>query len=125
MVSLIEQTGEAFSDPRAEPVPARLPRDWTWLNWVLTLLTAPAAVLVMMLALGAALNTTGCNGVGCPDIGAIGSLFNVLFYGAAVIAGMTMLGSFFTGTRPMGLLVPLAGWTLLAADVAALAVTFG
>lgn len=113
------------ADTRAEPVPTRLPRDWTWLNWVLTLSTAAAAAVVMAYALSGALDAGGCSTIGCPDLGVNGPVFNALFYGAAVVAGVVMLGSFFTARRPMGIAVPLSGWALLTADVVLLAVTFG
>ncbi|HEX7322975.1 MAG TPA: hypothetical protein VF299_08590 [Mycobacterium sp.] len=112
-------------DARADGVPARLPRDWTWVNWVLTLSTAAAAALVMTYALSGALSVGGCSTAGCPDLGANAPVFNMLFYGAAVVAVAVMLGSFFTARRPAGIILPLSGWALLVADVAALAVTFG
>lgn len=126
MVSLTDRTGQRISwDTRVEAVPARLPRDWTWLNWILTLVTPAAAVLVMTYALNAALHAGGCGVAGCPDVGPNGSAFNTLFYGAAVVAGLVLLGSFFIARRPLGIVVPLCGWALLAADLAAVAATFG
>jgi hypothetical protein len=47
-----------------------------------------------------------------------------LYYGAPVVAGVTIFASFFTANRRRGIIVPLCGWGLLAADVALLAVTF-
>lgn len=113
------------SDARAEPVPARLPRDWTWLNWILTLSTAVAAALVMTYALSGALNAGGCGTTGCPDLGVNGSVFNTLFYGAAAVAGAVIVGSFFTARRAAGIVIQLSGGALLIADVALLAATFG
>jgi hypothetical protein len=100
------------------------PREWTWLNWALALLAAPAAVLVMNFALGVATSTAACSTLACPGFGSNGLLFDVLYQGAAVVAGTMILLSFFTATRRLGFLVPLLGWGLLVADVAILSVTF-
>lgn len=125
MVASIERTADVVSpDTRIEPVPARPPRDWTWLNWTLALLTPAGAVLVMTYALSAALHAGGCGAAGCPALGASASSFNTLFYGAAMVAAAVLLGSFFTARRPTGIVVPLSGWALLAADLAALSVMF-
>lgn len=113
------------SDERVEPVPRRLPRDWTWLNWALTLLTAAVAALVMMFALHAALRAGGCTASGCPDFGPNGSTFRLLFDGAALVGAATVVGSMFTARRLLGVVVPLTGCALLLADVAVLTATFG
>lgn len=108
----------------AAAAPYSLPRDWTWTNWALALLTAPAAVLVMAFALGAVNGTALCSSAACPDLGPSGSLFHLLYYGAPVVAGLTLFLSFFTATQRLGIIVSLCGCGLLVADVAVLAVTF-
>jgi hypothetical protein len=82
---------------------------------VSALTAAPAAVLVMNFALN--LGSSG------PLLHAP-MLFDVLYHGAAVVAGVMIFLSFFTASRPRGFVVPLFGWCLLVADVAILAVMF-
>ncbi|HET9876845.1 MAG TPA: hypothetical protein VFQ37_13935 [Mycobacterium sp.] len=113
-------TGET----KSASVPYSLPRDWTWTNWALALLTAPAAVLVMTFALGAVTGTALCSSAACPDLGPDGSLFNLLYYGAPVVAGLTLFLSFFTATQRRGVIVSLCGCGLLVADLAVLAIIF-
>jgi hypothetical protein len=125
MTALTNESSELTVDTTATPVADRIPWDWTWLNWALTLLATPAAVLVMNSALGAAMSTTGCSLAACPDLASSGLLFNVLYYGAPVVAGVMILLSLFTATRRRGIVVPLLGWGLLLADAAVLAGAFG
>ncbi|EUA78613.1 hypothetical protein I553_2903 [Mycobacterium xenopi 4042] len=53
-----------------------------WVNWVLALLTVPAAVVVLIFALGAVMSTAACSDEQCPTLGPGGIGFGVLFYGA-------------------------------------------
>jgi hypothetical protein len=106
------------------PAADRKRRVWTWTNWILALLTAPVAWLVMIFALGAVMSTAACSTVECPDLGPSGFMFGVFYYGAPVVAAATILASFFTAKRPRGIIVPILGFALLLADVAALAITF-
>jgi uncharacterized membrane protein YcfT len=93
-------------------------------NWALALLTAPGAALVMIFAIGAVMSVAACSTVECPHLGPSGALYNVLYYGAPVVAGLTILVSFVTAKRRWGIAVPLSGLGLLLADVAVLAITF-
>jgi hypothetical protein len=95
----------------------------TWVNWALALLTVPGAALVMLFSVGAVMGTAGCSDHGC-RAGPGDFWFRVLFYGAAVVAALTIAISFYTATRKRGILVPLCGWALLAADAAILAISF-
>lgn len=113
-------TSETDAGPQIEPR-RRVPR---WLNWVLALLTAPAAGLVIILATGAVMSVAACSTVQCPDLGPSGTLFNVMYYGAPAVAVVTILVTFFTAAKRWGIVVPLIGWALLLADVVALAVAF-
>lgn len=92
--------------------------------WVLALLTVPGAAVVMIFALGAVMSRAACSTHQCPNAGPGGIGFGVLFYGAPVVALLTVVVTFFTATRRWGLVVPLCGLALLGADIAALAVTF-
>jgi hypothetical protein len=106
MTATTNHSGKLTFDTGIAP---SIPREWTWLNWALALLAAPVAVLVMNFAL---------------NLGSDGLLFDMLYQGAAVVAGVTIFASFFTATRPLGFVVPLLGWGLLVADVAVLAAVF-
>jgi hypothetical protein len=111
-------------DTDAAPARERKHRVWTWVNWVLALLTAPAAAFVMLMGIGAVMSTAACSTVECPDLGPSGVMFNVMYYGAPVVAAVTILASFITATRRWGIVVPLCGWGLLVVDLAAMAATF-
>lgn len=89
-------------------------------NWVLALLTVPAAAIVMLFALGAVMSTDSCNDSRCPNLGA-GISFDVLFYGPPVVALLVIAASVFTAKRRGGVAVPLGGLALLVADVVVLA----
>lgn len=95
-----------------------------WVNWVAALLTAAGAALVMVFATGAVMSTAACSTAECPDVGPSGAVFGVLYYGAPVIAALTILASFFTAGRRRGFVVPLMGWGLLALDLLALLIAF-
>lgn len=96
---------------------------WVWLTWLLAALTVPAAIFIVLLALGGAMSTAGCSGEACPDVGPQW-LFAVLLYGAPAVAVLTMIASIFVSKRRDGFLVPLFGLLLLAADLVVLAVLF-
>lgn len=93
-------------------------------NWGLALLTIVGAVLAHIFALGAVMSVAGCSTSECPDLGPSGALFSVLYYGAPVVAAVTIVVSFFTASRRWGIAVPMTAWALLIADVALLAITF-
>lgn len=95
-----------------------------WVNWGLALLTVPAAGLIMIYAIAAAMSIAACSDRRCPNLGPSGLLYGVLFYGAPVVAVLTIVASIFTATRRRGLIVPLCGWALLVADIVATALLF-
>lgn len=94
----------------------------TVVNWVLALLTVPAAIVVVFVAIGSVMSTAGCTGNACAAPSSF--WFGVLFYGAPVVAAVTIIASFFTAGRRWGIAVPLCALALLAIDVAALALSF-
>ncbi|MGD1169517.1 hypothetical protein ACKUVQ_17620 [Mycobacterium seoulense] len=94
---------------------------WPWVNWGLALATVPAAVIVMLFALGAVMSTDGCADRSCPNLGHGGIDFGVAFYGAPAVAVVVIVISLFTAKRRGGIAVPLCGWALLIADVALMA----
>ncbi len=91
-------------------------------NWVLALLTIPAAVGVVFVAVGSVMSTAGCAANACESPSSF--WFGVLIYGAPVVAAATVIASFFTARRRWGIAVPLGALALLAIDVAALVLSF-
>lgn len=92
-----------------------------WVNWGLALAAVPAAAIVMLFALGAVMSTDACSDRSCPNLGHGGINFSVAFYGAPAVAAVVIFVSFFTAKRRAGIVVPLAGWALMIADVALMA----
>ena len=92
-------------------------------NWGLALCTVLGAAMVMLFALGAVLSTDSCGVRVCPTLSRGGIDFGVAFYGAPVVAFAVVAVSIFTAKRPGGIVVPLCGWALLAADVAVMTAT--
>jgi hypothetical protein len=118
------QKSEPTPETGAAPETGRRQRVRTWVNWALALLTAPAAAMVMIFGIGAVMSTAACSDMQCPNVGPSGTVYGVLYYGAPVVAALTILASFFTARRPRGVVVPLCGWALLALDAVVMAVTF-
>lgn len=112
-----ESTPEPGTQPPAGDDPGRR-RPRVRVTWALALLTVPAAALVMIFDVGAAVSTAACSGAQCPALGPHGLVYGVLLCGAPVIAALTIVASFFTATRRRGFLVPLWGLVLLLCDVA-------
>lgn len=110
---------EAGTGP-AEP-PAR---DWTWINWTLSLLTAPAAALLMAFALARVAGSALCNTAACPSLRVNGSLFGLLYHAPVGVAALTLFLAFFFATRRVGIVVWLGGWLLLLADLTVLVSVF-
>jgi hypothetical protein len=103
--------------------PGRGNRLRLWVNWVLALLTVVGAASVMVFSLAAVMSTAACSDKQCPNLGPSGISFNVLFYGAPVVAALTIVISFFTARRRWGFVVPVSALALLVADLTILAVT--
>ncbi|OBI41185.1 hypothetical protein A5707_07910 [Mycobacterium kyorinense] len=113
--------------PGAEPAAAQSDagrgRLRVWVNWVLALLTVPAAAAVLIFTLGAVMSTAACSDQQCPNLGPNGISFGVLFYGAPVVAALTIVISFFTARRRWGIVVPVIALALLVIDIAIVAAT--
>jgi len=112
----------AADTPPVERGTGRTPRARLWVNWGLALLTAVVAGVVMAVALGAVMSTAACSDKACPNLGG-GISFDVLYYGAPVVAAVTILLSIFTARRRWGLAVPVTALALLIADVAVIVTT--
>ncbi|WP_409426934.1 hypothetical protein [Mycobacterium sp. SMC-11] len=113
-----------MAEPMPVPVESDNRRARLWVNWAAALLTAAGAALVMVVATGAVMSTAACSTAECPDLGPSGVVFGMLYYGAPVIAALTILASFFTAGRRRGFWVPVAGWALLGIDLLALVIAF-
>jgi hypothetical protein len=98
------------SDPTSRPGRAK-----AVVNWVLTLLTIPAAIVVVVVAIGFVMSTAGCTGSACTGPGSF--WFGVLFYGVPVVAAVAIIASLFTARRRWGIVVPLCALALLTADL--------
>ena len=59
-----------------------------WVNWGLALLAVVGAGVVMVFALGAVMSTAACSDKACPNLGPNGISFDMLFYGAPVVAAV-------------------------------------
>ena len=77
-----------------------------WVNWALALLTVVGAGVVMVFALGAVMSTAACSDKACPNLGPNGISFDMLFYGAPVVAAVAVVASFFTARRRWGFVIP-------------------
>jgi hypothetical protein len=124
-----EHHGEVTTDVVAQaPAPAPAGNEGRGrravVNWILALLTVPVAALIMLFAVGAAMSFAACSAAQCPSLGPSGLVYGILFYGAPVVAGLTIIASFFTAFRRRGFVVPLVGLALLLADFAAIAILF-
>ncbi|WP_052740728.1 hypothetical protein [Mycobacterium sp. UM_Kg1] len=108
---------------RASP-PEKPCRDWTWANWALSLLTAPAAALLMAFALARVSGMALCTKAACPELKVHGALFGLLYHGAAAVAAVTLFLAFFWATCRRGIAVWVSGWALLLADLAVLIAVF-
>jgi len=104
---------ETRSDPRGGRI--RL-----WVNWTLALLTVPAAVAVVLGGFGVFMSYAACSAQACPTQGPSGIWLEIVWFGSAVVAAVTLIATFFTARRRFGFVVPLCAWTLIAVDVALL-----
>lgn len=95
-----------------------------WATWLLALLTAPGAAIVMIFALGAVMSSAASSDQRCPNLGPSGIGFDVLFYGAVAVSLLTIVVTFFTAPRRWGISVPLCGLALLALDIGVIAISF-
>ena len=95
------------------------------LNWVLALLTLPAAGAVVVYAFLQVLGTAGCTDrTTCPRLGPGEVGFTLIIYGAPAVAVLAVLLSFVTAGKPRGILVPIVAFGLLIVAAVVLFLTF-
>jgi hypothetical protein len=114
---------EHDKQPAATADPHRNKRVRLWVNWALALLTVLGAAVVMVYFFGAVMSTAGCSARTCQHLGPTWVSPDVLLYGPAVVAALTIVASFFTARHRWGIVVPVVAFALLGADVAILATT--
>jgi hypothetical protein len=93
-------------------------------NWGLAVLTLPAALFVMAVGFAGAMGTDRCAYEDCARQGPPYLVFVLLFYGAPLVAVLSIVASFWTARRSWGVLVPLAALALFAVDVVVLYLSF-
>jgi hypothetical protein len=113
-------TQAATGGPDETRSDGRAARVRPWVNWTLALLTVPAAVAVVLVGFGVFMSYAACSAQACPTQGPSGIWLEIVWFGSAVVAAVTVIASFFTARGRFGLVVPLCAWALIAADVALL-----
>ena len=108
---------------REVAAPAGNKRARLWVNWALALLTVVGSAIVVIYFFSAVMSTAGCSPGICRHGEPNWVSPNVLLYGPPVVAGLTIVASFFTAARRWGFVVPVIALALLIADIATLAVT--
>jgi hypothetical protein len=94
------------------------------LNWVLALLTLPAAAAVVGYAFLQVMGTAACSDGSCPRLGPGEAGFSLIVYGAPAVAIVAVLLTFFTARKPRGILVPVVAFVLLVIAAIVLFLTF-
>jgi hypothetical protein len=93
-------------------------------NWVLAVLTAPGAAVVVASAYIHVLSSAGCADSTCGRLGPGPFLFALIAYGAPILAVITIVASIATARRRFGIVLPAVAWTLLAAGLVVLNISF-
>jgi len=93
-------------------------------NWVLAILTVPAAGAVVAAAYIHVLGSAGCSANTCGRLGPGPMLFAVITYGAPAVAVAAIALSFVTARHRFGIAVPVIAWILLVAGLIALDISF-
>ena len=83
----------------------------TTLNWVFGVATVPVAIGIVALVYLKILSTAGCTTPTCPTLSE--TSFTLIQFGVPAVAVLTVVASFFTARRRLGVLVPIIAWVLL------------
>lgn len=108
----------------ADDVPDRRHTTRSVINWVLAILTAPGAAVVVAAAYIHVLGSAGCSPDACGRLGPGPVLFTVITDGAPVVAVAAIALSFVTARHRFGIAVPVIAWILLAVGLIALDISF-
>jgi hypothetical protein len=93
-------------------------------NWILAVLTVPAALFVMLVGFGGAMGTDRCAYEDCPRQGPPFLVMTLLFFGAPLVSLLTIIASIRTAKRVWGVVIPLAAFTFFSIDVVVLYLSF-
>jgi hypothetical protein len=93
-------------------------------NWILAVLTVPAALFVMLVGFAAAMGTDRCAYEDCPRQGPPYLVMTLLFFGAPSVSLFTIIASIRTAKRVWGVVIPLAAFALFSIDVVVLYLSF-
>jgi hypothetical protein len=96
----------------------------TVLNWVLAILTVPAALAVVGFSYLQVLGTAGCSGGTCAKTGPSETVFGLIMYGTPAVAVVTIALSLITARRRWGIVVPAVAFGILAVATIILITTF-
>jgi hypothetical protein len=95
----------------------------TALNWTLAILSAPAALAVVVYSYLQVLGTAGCSS-GCTEFGPNETVFGLIEYGTPVVAAVAVGLSFITARHRYGIAVPVIAWLVIIAAAVVLFTTF-
>jgi hypothetical protein len=93
-------------------------------NWILAVLTAPAALFVLLFGFAAAMGTDRCAYEDCPHMGPPVPVMTLLVFGAPLVSLVTIIASARTARRAWGFAIPLAVFALFIIDVLVLYLSF-
>jgi hypothetical protein len=96
----------------------------TAVNWILAILTAPAALAVVVYSYLQVLGSAGCSGGTCAKVGPGETVFGLIEYGTPVVAVVAVALSFVTASRRYGIAVPAIALAIIAAAAIVLFTTF-
>jgi len=96
----------------------------TAVNWILAILTAPAALAVVLYAYLQVLGTAGCSGGTCTEFGPNETVFGLIEYGTPAVAAVAVGLSFVTARQRYGIVVPMVAWLVVIAAAVVLFTTF-
>lgn len=106
-----------------ESTPVRNDRR-TAINWLLAVLTVPAALAVVVYAYLQVLASAGCSGGACDQVGPSETVFGLIEYGTPVVAVVAVVLSFLTARSRYGIAVPMIALAIISAAAVVLYTTF-
>ncbi|WP_263994127.1 hypothetical protein [Mycobacterium yunnanensis] len=96
----------------------------TAVNWILAILSAPAALAVVVYSYVQVLGTAGCSSGTCTEFGPNETVFGLIEYGTPAVAAAAVGLSFLTARHRYGVVVPVIAWAVVVAATIVLVTTF-
>jgi len=93
-------------------------------NWIFAILSAPAALAVVVYSYLQVLSTAGCSGGTCTEFGPDETVFGLIEYGTPAVAVVAVGLSFVTARHRYGFVVPMIAWAVIVAAAVVLFTTF-